>query len=183
MLAAWLEVLRERDWAATVIVPTDVTYSGYLAVRLEAMGCEVHALDFPVLRRRELTPAGALRLLRRLLASWQPLRRLAQSSDVVLLSTSAVLLGVLATLGTGVKRSVHVQEYIGDGTQGKVLCSESGLFAMRSSAVPRQCVRESRVGPGRNQRSFTTASPTPHTHRTMGRGKPSTLKARRHTYC
>lgn len=121
MLAAWLEVLRERGWAASVVVPTDVVYSGELARRLEAMGCDVYAVDFPVLRRRELTPIGGLRLMRRLLASWRALRDLARSSDVVLLSTSAVLLGTLATLGTNSRRSIHVQEYVGDSLQGRAL--------------------------------------------------------------
>ncbi len=132
MLYAWIKVLRSEGWAVTAVLPTDVEYSGELASRLGLIGAEVRSRKIPVLRRRSLSPLGLLRLLMYLTSCWRELRSLAQSSDIVLLSTAAVLPAAIPTVKSGALRAIHLQEHVGQGAQGQIL---SGMIALLAREI------------------------------------------------
>ncbi|MBY4107525.1 glycosyltransferase family 4 protein [Rhodococcus fascians] len=123
MLDSWVAALIKNNVEVQVLLPTDVTYNGELQQRLIARGCSVELCDLPILRRRELTPKGVLRLTRRLATTHRLVRRCAKRADLVILSTAAVVLASLPSIGTGRKRIVHVQEFLAGGVEGRALSS------------------------------------------------------------
>lgn len=109
--------LEGTEFTPVVLVPDDVPSELApelrLSARLRARGVEVHVLPLAVLRRRYMTPAGAVALVRR---AWSTTRAPARviAGDVVLVHshTSAVLSGARIAQRLGVPHLWHVSEIV-----------------------------------------------------------------------
>lgn len=106
------------EFDAVVLVPDDVTSElpgeRRLSGRLRARGIEVHALPLTVLRRRYMTPWGAVQLAMRAPLSVRAVRRAIGQREIALVHshTATVLTGASIARTLGVPHVWHVSEMV-----------------------------------------------------------------------
>ncbi|QDH81486.1 glycosyltransferase family 4 protein [Echinicola soli] len=93
-----------------VILP----YEGPLVDEIRSLGVVVNILDHGVLRRKNLSPLGLLKLSSQLIQSSWKLRRLVREKGVTLIYTNsnANVVGGIVSMLTGIKHIWHIHEII-----------------------------------------------------------------------
>jgi glycosyltransferase involved in cell wall biosynthesis len=103
-----VRALRAARWRVLVTSPE----AGPLAARLEELGAETHLVAYPIVRRADTTPAGAIRLAMAAAAAVPRLRRLIRevAPDVVYVNTVTLPWWLVAARLARVPALCHVHE-------------------------------------------------------------------------
>jgi len=106
--------LRRRGWATQAVLPE----RGEIGERLEAAGVDVVIEPLAVLRRRLLSPTGAITLAAASRRERSALAALARQATIVHSNTSVILGGGVAAKSAGVPHVIHVREIYAGATGG-----------------------------------------------------------------
>jgi glycosyltransferase involved in cell wall biosynthesis len=100
-----------------------VARDGPLVERLRRQGARVEVLPLGVIRRRLVSPGGAVRIASALAAGHRPLTRLAREERVDLVHSNGtpILSGALAARVLGIPHVWHLREHLGTGARGHAL--------------------------------------------------------------